>query len=264
MPRNNSWYRIENKSAETATIYIYDEISRWGVAAKEFVKDLNDVTAKTINLRINSPGGNVFDGAVIHNALKEHAATVNVKVDGLAASIASVIAMAGDSIHMASNSMMMIHKAWTYSAGNADEMRKTADLLDKVDETIVTTYANRTAKGVSSIKQMMADETWMTADEAKSHGFADTIGDDDQEEKAQASYDISTYNYAKVPQAVLTEYGKKHNEHTERDIEQLLRDVGVSRAQAKAAVAVIREQVPRDAELDEEAAMRVLAAIIRL
>lgn len=259
-----SWYRIDNKAADEATIYIYDEISSWGVSAKQFVKDLNEVTAKTIKLRLNSPGGNVFDGAVIHNALKEHSATVKVMVDGLAASIASVIAMAGDSIHMASNSMMMIHKAWTYAAGNADEMRKTAELLDKVDETIVNTYANRTAKGMDAIKKMMADETWMTADEAKSHGFADTIGDDEQDENAKASFDIAKYNYAKVPQAILEQYGKRHNEHSERDIEQLLRDAGVSRAQAKAAVAVIRSESLRDAEDSEETAMKVLATLINM
>lgn len=244
-----SWYQIENKTAEEATIYVYDEISSWGISAKQFVKDLNEVTAKIINLRINSPGGNVFDGAVIHNALKEHSATINVKVDGLAASIASVIAMAGDSIHMAANSMMMIHKAWTYAAGNADDMRKTADLLDKVDETIVTTYANRTAKGVGAIKQMMADETWMTADEAKSHGFADTIGDEEPaDQTAKASFDIAKFNYAKVPQAVLETWAQKHNEHTERDIEQLLRDAGVSRTKAKAALNAIKIESQRDAE----------------
>jgi ATP-dependent protease ClpP protease subunit len=266
MPRNKNWYSIENKSAAEATIYIYDEISSWGISAKQFVKDLNDVTAKIINLRINSPGGNVFDGAVIHNALKEHAATINVKVDGLAASIASVIAMAGDSIHMANNAMMMIHQAWTYAAGNSTDMRKTADLLDKVDETIVSTYANRTAKAVSAIKQMMADETWMTAAEAKSHGFADTIGDEEAADTtAKASFDIAKFNYAKVPQAVLESWGNKHNEHTERDIEQLLRDAGVSRAQAKAAVAVIRSESLRDAEeIDEETAMQLLAAILNL
>ena len=128
--KNKSWYSIENAATDEATIYVYDEISRWGVDAKQFVKDLNGVTAKTINLKINSPGGNVFDGCTIHNALKDHAATVNVQVDGLAASIASIIAMAGDKITMAKSAMMMIHNAWGGCCGNSCDMQKMADVLD--------------------------------------------------------------------------------------------------------------------------------------
>jgi hypothetical protein len=170
--------------------------------------------------------------------------------------------MAGDSIHMANNSMIMVHNAWTYAAGNAADMRKTADLLDKVDETIVNTYAARTAKGIGAIKQMMADETWMTADEAKAHGFADTIGDEaSADQTAKASFDITKYNYAKVPQAVLSAWGAKHNDHTERDIEQLLREAGVSRSQAKAAVAVIKSEPLRDAEQLEDTAAKLLATM---
>jgi len=241
-----NWYRIENKAADEATIYVYDEISSWGISANQFVKDLGEVKAGKINLRINSPGGNVFDGVTIYNALKEHPAQVNVKVDGLAASIASIIAMAGDTIHMAKNAMFMVHKAWSLEMGNADAMHKMGDVLDKIDSMLVKTYADRTGKSQRAIKQMMTDETWMSAEEAKAAGFADTIGDP---EEAKAAFDLS--RFAKVPSEVLDRFAAKHSEHTERDIETLLRDAGVSRTQAKAAVAAIKAAPQRDAEAEE-------------
>jgi len=186
-----NWYRIENKAASEATIYVYDEISAWGVSAKQFVKDLNEITAKTIKLRINSPGGNVFDGVTIHNALKEHSASVDVIIDGLAASISSIIAMAGDTIHMADNAMFMIHNAWSIEIGNAEAMHKMGDVLTKIDETLVNTYAKRTGQTPLAIRSMMADETWINAEEAQQMGFADTIGD---KSNAKASFDLSKYN----------------------------------------------------------------------
>lgn len=212
-----SWYRIENKADETATIYVYDEISAWGITAKDFVNDLGNIKAKTINLRINSPGGNVFDGITIHNALKQHAATVNVQVDGLAASIASIIAMAGDEIRMAQNSFMMIHNAWSYTAGNAVQMRKLADTLDKIDATLISTYQAKTGASESDIKKMMADETWLNADDALAKGFCDAVGDPTE---AKAHFDLSKFN--NVPQAVaaMNICTKPENE---RDLEAILR-----------------------------------------
>lgn len=235
-----SWYRIENKASEEATIYVYDEISAWGISANQFVKDLGEVAAKSINLKINSPGGNVFDGITIYNALRDHSAKVNVHVDGLAASIASVIAMAGDTIHMAKNSFMMIHNAWALAIGNATDMAKMADTLEKIDTTLVKTYQDRTGQTQKNIRQMMADETWMNADEAKANGFADSVGD---KVDAKNKFDLSKYN--RVPHAVLA---MNTAENTERDIEQLLRDAGVSRAQAKIAVAAIKADSQRDAD----------------
>lgn len=248
MPQNKSWYRIENKAGAEATIYIYDEISLWGISAKQFVKDLNDVTAKTINLRINSPGGNVFDGITIHNSLKEHAATVKVQVDGLAASIASIIAMAGDEIRMAKNSFMMIHNAWTFTAGNAEELRKLAETLDKIDATLVQTYQDKTGSPSADIKQMMADETWLNADEALAKGFADVVGDPVE---AQARFDLTKYN--KVPQAVAAMNIKPGNE---RDLEAVLRDAGLSKKEALAAVAGLKAEARRDAEAEEGQKMK--------
>src|SRR5690242_14058447 len=106
------WYRIQNKAKSTARVDLFDAISWWGVSAQDFVRDLNDLDVDNIDLHINSPGGNVYDGIAIYNALKDHKATVNVTVDGIAASIASVIAMVGETVTMNTYSELMIHDAW--------------------------------------------------------------------------------------------------------------------------------------------------------
>lgn len=133
-PKNNSWFRMQAGHQSDADIYIYDEIGFWGVTAKQFISDLNalgDITH--INLHINSPGGDVFEGIAIFNALKTHGASITVYVDGVAASMASVIAMVGNPVIMPENSFMMIHKPFGFTGGDAEDMRTYADLLDKVE-----------------------------------------------------------------------------------------------------------------------------------
>lgn len=162
---------------KTGEIWLYDQVGDGyfgGMSAKTFVKELTALgKVDTVNLHINSPGGNVFDGIAIYNALKSHPARVVVDVDGVAASIASVIAMAGNEIRIADNAMMMIHDPYTVSVGNAAELRKSADLLEQVGGVIVDTYAKRTGKAPADIAAMMAEETWFTAQDAVEHGFAD-------------------------------------------------------------------------------------------
>lgn len=243
--RTKNWYKIENAiDTESATIHLYDEIGGYGISASEFCKDLSGVTSKNIMLKINSPGGSVFDGCAIYNALKEHAAIVTVHVDGLAASIASAITMAGDKIIMAKNAMLMLHCAWSGIYGNAAEMRKTADVLAKIDGTLVDTYAERTGMGKRAVKQMMDDETWLTAAEALKAGFCDSIG---TQPEAKACFDLS--KYSNTPKAALALYAMKIDEPaTERELEQILRDAGVSNSKAKAAVAAIKGEHRDDAQ----------------
>lgn len=182
-------------SEDTAEIFIYDAIvgsdmeAEWwgGVSANAFVKALRDITASTINLRINSPGGDVFGARAIETALREHSAKVIVHIDGLAASAATFIAMAGDEIVMADGSMFMIHKAWTYAWGNANDLKKTADLLDKIDGTLVDTYAKRSGQKDAQIADWMAAETWFTAEEAVKYGFADRVASADSADSPDAS-----------------------------------------------------------------------------
>jgi len=158
----------------SAEISIYDAIGSFDVNAKQFVDELKDINADTINLRINSPGGSVIDGNAMFNALQRHPAKVITHIDGLAASMASVIAMAGDEVHMADNALLMIHNPWTFSMGDADELRADADLLDKMSASILSSYG-RSQYEVDELKNLMDEETWFTAQEAFDAGFVDHI-----------------------------------------------------------------------------------------
>lgn len=173
--------RIEAKGT-TADVYLFDEIGDgWvgGVSAKKFAEDLKALgRLERINLHINSPGGSVFEAVAIFNTLRKNGARIVVDVEGLAASSASIVAMAGDQIRVAANGMMMIHNPWVQTAGDAAELRGVADLLDKVAATLVGTYARRTGKDEAEITRMMAAETWMTASEAVAAGFADCISEE--------------------------------------------------------------------------------------
>ncbi|ENN7203823.1 Clp protease ClpP [Escherichia coli] len=175
-PKNNSWFRMQAGHQSDADIYIYDEIGFWGVTAKQFISDLNalgDITH--INLHINSPGGDVFEGIAIFNALKTHGASITVYVDGVAASMASVIAMVGNPVIMPENTFMMIHKPFGFTGGDAEDMRTYADLLDKVEAVLLPAYAQKTGKTTDEIAVMLADETWMSGAECLAHGFADQV-----------------------------------------------------------------------------------------
>lgn len=190
-------------SNDAATVYLYDAIvssdleAEWfgGVAPKAFIDQLKAIDAKEINLRINSPGGSVFAARAMEQALREHPAKIVAHVDGYAASAASFLMMAADEIRIAPGAMVMIHKAWTGMWGNADDLRKEADLLDKIDGTLVDTYATRSGNDKEQIADWMAAETWFTAQEAVDAGFADAIN----ESGAKASdthWDLSAYSNA--------------------------------------------------------------------
>ncbi|MCT4404794.1 MAG: head maturation protease, ClpP-related [Leuconostoc pseudomesenteroides] len=172
---------------------------------RDALKELGDVS--TINLSINSGGGSVFDGIAIYNMLKSHKATVNVYVEGLAASIASVIAMAGDTITMRSGSMMMVHMPWTLSQGNAEEMRKTADTLEKTGDSIVDIYSERTGIPSDDIRNIMNEETWLSAEEAVEQGWATKL---DQKEAVMNSVPKEILGrFSNVPKNVLARVEKK-------------------------------------------------------
>ncbi|WP_441327372.1 ClpP-like prohead protease/major capsid protein fusion protein [Klebsiella pneumoniae] len=174
--RSNSWFRMQARADNEAEIYIYDEIGYWGVTARQFVNDLKalgDITH--INLHINSPGGDVFDGIAIFNALKHHGAAITVHIDGLAASMASVIAMVGNPVIMPENTMMMIHKPWGFAGGDANDMRDYAELLDKVESVLIPAYVAKTGKSSDEIAAMLEDETWMDGSECVELGFADQV-----------------------------------------------------------------------------------------
>lgn len=169
---------------QPAVIYLYDEIGLWGVTAQDFTQILVSVGPGPIELHINSPGGDVFDGLAIYAALQAHNGPVSVVVDGLAASAASFIALAGDTISMAPNAFLMIHNAWGVVVGNQNDMTETAAVLAKIDAQLASLYAGKTSQTVPAITDMMNAETWFTAQEAKEVGFIDSITDATQN-KAQ-------------------------------------------------------------------------------
>ena len=169
---------LDNQSTE---LFVYGDISDsayWDeVGAKEFVADLSKVTSNDITVRINSGGGSVFAGFAMYNSLKQHKANITVRVDGLAGSAASIIAMAGDKIIMPKGSMMFIHNSWTYAAGNANELSDYADMLKKIDASMLEVYKAKTGLDEKAIKDLMDKDSWLTASEAKELGFATDIED---------------------------------------------------------------------------------------
>jgi ATP-dependent protease ClpP protease subunit len=173
---SRSWYKIENKVADkSATMWMYDEIGGYGIRAQDFINELNGIEASEINVHINSPGGEVFEGLAIYQALKNHPANINVTVDSLAASIASVIAMAGDSVKMAKNAEFMIHDGHAQMSGNSTELTKMVALLDRASDNIASVYADRAGGDVTQWRAAMQTETWFNAEEAVAAGLADAV-----------------------------------------------------------------------------------------
>jgi len=172
-------FSIKAKANSEADIYIYEDVGEgWfgGVTAKQFANDLKAVgSVSKINLRINSAGGDVFDGLAIYRLLVDHKAKVVTYIDGLAASIASVIAMAGDEINISEAGFVMIHNAWGMAIGTGDDMRQIADLLDTTTGSIGDVYVSRTKNDIKAVKAWMDQETWFTGQEAVDNGFADAL-----------------------------------------------------------------------------------------
>lgn len=173
------WFDFRNAKDESVELFIYDVVGdSWtGNDAAALVKEIANYKKKRINARINSPGGSVFDGVAIFNALKNHDGGVTTYIDGLAASIASIIALAGDRIVMADNAMMMIHNPSSFSFGEAKDLRKDADVLDQIKETLINTYVNKTGKPREDIAADMDKETWFTASEAKAYGLVTEVSE---------------------------------------------------------------------------------------
>lgn len=199
--------RALEMNGEEATLYIYDAIvadddtAYWcgGVSAQSLVPQIRDIKGGTVNLRINSPGGDVFAAQSIVAAIRDTGAKVVAHIDGVAASAATVIASAADEVVMSDGAMYMIHCAWTFAIGNAADLAATSDLLDKTDGVIANQYAKRTGKSADEMKAYMSAETWFTAQEALDVGLVDRIAENSP--KNQASWDLSAYANAPKPTA---------------------------------------------------------------
>ncbi|MEB8131548.1 head maturation protease, ClpP-related [Mammaliicoccus sciuri] len=226
MTKEQTFFNVIELPNNEARIDIYGEVvpDDWrasdvdtsAVSFRNAIKDLGEVD--TLNVHINSPGGSVYDGVAIFNMLRQHKASVTVHIDGLAASIASVIAMSGDKIVMPSNSMMMIHNAMSVSIGNANDMRKMADDLEKINESVINSYiAKNPELDREYLKALMDDETWLTASEAYELGLVDVI---DEPVAAVASIDKEQVNrFKNVPKMLkeMVETPKDTNDNTDKE-----------------------------------------------
>jgi len=231
--QTKTWYAMEQetdaegvKSAK-AEIFVYDEIGGYGIQATNFIQDLENLgEVEQIDLRVSSPGGSIIEGNVIYNAIKRHPANVTVYIDGMAASMASVIAMAGDEIIMADNALLMIHNPWTVSIGDSDQLRKDAELMDKMKSAIINAYS-RSNYSQEELEELMNAETWFTADEAIDAGFVDGTT---QGLKAAASISElaacakqvgATLPVEKIVAGVVTKYEKQIDDLDEQVFEAL-------------------------------------------
>lgn len=190
-----SWFEIRCEAhADQAVIYIFDEIGMFGVSANDFAEQLQALgDVDRIELHVNSPGGSVFDGLAIYNLLKRHPAEITVFVDGLAASIASVIVMVGATVIMPENALLMLHRPTGRVVGGVDDMRRMADLLEKTEPGLIAAYRAKSGLSDEKIAELMDAETWLTAEEALELGFADRT---EEAVKIAAHFDLSKFKQA--------------------------------------------------------------------
>lgn len=223
-------------------INLYDAIGEGGISARDVRRMLDGITAPVVRVRIDSPGGDVFDGLAIYNDLIQHPARVEVEIVGLAASAASVIAMAGDSVEIAAAAFLMVHRAWSLALGNAADLRHTAGVLDQVDATLARIYSDATDQQIKQIVAMMDAETWMDGQSAVDAGFADSLLDIETPARA-----FALDAYARVPAAV------------KRRSERALHNAGLSRSQARRGVPAA--EPARATEGDDDELLAALEAL---
>jgi len=185
------WYDVKaSTSTNPVDVYIFDEIGSSNINAKSFISEIRNYKKRPMNLHINCVGGDVFEGMAIYNVLRKREYKTTVYIEGIAASMGSVIALAADEIIMAENSLFMIHNAWGGAMGEAKDLEKTASLLNKISAEIADIYVKKTNLSYEKIKDMMDEETWLNAEEAYNLGFVDSISD---AIKVAAKYDVSKF-----------------------------------------------------------------------
>jgi len=255
------WYKVENVSDEEASILLYDYVGWPFNSALDFVKALSDMKQPKITIRINSPGGDVWDANAIFNAIKSHPSKPITRIEAIAASAASYIAVAGSQKQAYKNSIIMIHEPRVYVGVNQYELDDTKELLMQVSDMLIDMYADNTSVGKREIKAMMKgddkkDGTWMNAKVAKEKGFIDSIIEAGKPIAATEYFSI----FNNLPDEFKGEVGKKVL--TEREIERGIRDVfNLSENKAKAIIAGCRKA---DGEDDSKELKEILAAARKL
>jgi ATP-dependent Clp protease, protease subunit len=249
------WYQFRAQAKGATEIAIYDEIGAFGMPAKAFLDELKALGPVTeLSVRINSPGGSVFDGLAIYNALKRHEARVTVWIDGIAASIASMIAMAGDEVVMPENAMLMLHDPSGLVMGTASDMRAMAEALDKMKAGLVAAYRYKSGSDDAEIEALMAAETWLSAQEAVALGLADRV---DEPVRMAAQFDLSRFRNA-PPQlaAILTSSTSQENLMSDAQKTNPRKSDAVDATAADAAATEARSKqiAPADCNRPSEAA----------
>jgi len=204
---NKLWYRIQLKAdtvKPTVDIHIFDKIGFGGITARDFISDFQAIDADEIALHINSPGGSVFDGIAIQNVIKNHKATVTTYIDGIAGSVASIIALAGDEIKIADNGYVMIHDPASLVLGTKADMLKEADVLEKVAQGAANDYAGRMGITLEEARALMAAETWWLGQEAVDAGFADSTFAGSRA-AANANFDLKRFS-AQAPREAIDRF----------------------------------------------------------
>ena len=248
--------RVNKVNDDMAEVFVYGDIGGWmdGVSADEFARELKSLKVTEITARINSGGGSVFEGQAIYNSLVNHPARVNVVIDGIAASIASVIAMAGDNISITEGSHIMVHKPWSMAMGDANSMRKEAEVLDSLESGIIDIYAARTGKSREKLEKWVSEETWFKGAAAVDAGFADNVIPAKRKENFAKSNILNYYLHLPIDIA----QDVCNTPHI-RDVERVLRDVeGFSQSQAKRIIALMQSDYDyRDGDSQKEAALKL-------
>jgi ATP-dependent Clp protease protease subunit len=198
-------FKINNIGNDEATIYLYDYFVKdddWGgISDRAFVQALAAITTPVIHLRFNSPGGDVFVGRAIEQAIREHGSKIIAHVDGVAASCATYPVLACDEIVIAPAAFMMIHQSMTYAFGNSNDLKQAAGWLEKIDESLANTYVAKTGQSIEQIQEWINAETWFSAEEAVKYGFADRVAEGSDKSGATNRIDWDLSAYAKAPRA---------------------------------------------------------------
>lgn len=201
------WYSIQAQAeapGNTIEVYVYGEIGLWGVTSADFIRDLKaaDDGASPVLVHFDSLGGDLFDGIAIHNTLRALGERCTARIDGACFSAASVAACGAHRVEMADNALLMIHNPWTVTAGDSDELRKVADMMDKAREGIVASFQHRSLNiDETELNRMIADETWLTPGEAQAHGFVDEVIGSSQSLASNAGLGKFLNRYRNVPEA---------------------------------------------------------------
>lgn len=194
-PKDGAPATLEVRAMEVegeVEVLVYDQIGYWGITAEEFVREIKQIDAETIHLRIDSPGGDVFMARSMKTALEQHSARVIAHVDGLAASAASYLMLAADEVEIAKGAFVMIHNAWVIMLGDKSDLREEADLLEKIDGSFADDYVKKTGRTKDAMTKLMDDETWFEAEEALEIGLVDRVYEKDETPKTR--FDLTVFD----------------------------------------------------------------------